>query len=140
MSESYRRLCQDLPPPVGGAVRFPADPKKVKAWVAGLPRANPQAAEQEIARALEGLSGQRLEGGQRFAALEELRGTALEAIVLLEGGFSGSSLPLPQDKARAAAAAGKFHLDLALGYRQAAWNLAVLGDLPPGQGPDCRLP
>ena len=131
MSESYRRLCQDLPPPVGGAVRFPAEPKKVKAWVAGLPRANPQAAEQEIARALEGLAGQRLEGGQRFAALEELRGTALEAIVLLEDGFSGSSLPLPPDKARAAAAAGKFHFDLALGYRQAACELcAPSGSVP----------
>ncbi|GAB2657333.1 hypothetical protein [Arenimonas aestuarii] len=131
MSESYRRLCQDLPPPVGGAVRFPADPKKVKAWVAGLPRANPQAAEQEIARALEGLAGQRLDGGQRFAALEELRPTALEAIVLLESGFSSSSLPLPPDKARAAASAGKFHLDLALGYRQAACELcAPSGSVP----------
>jgi len=131
MSESYRRLCQDLPPAVGGAVRFPAEPKKVKAWVAALPRANPQAAEQEIARALEGLAGQRLEGGQRFAALEEVRGTALEAIVLLERGFAGSSLPLPPDKARAAAVAGQFHLSLAIGYRQAACELcAPSGSVP----------
>ena len=42
MSESYRRLCQDLPPPVGGAVRVPADPKKVKAWVAGTGRSHCQ--------------------------------------------------------------------------------------------------
>ena len=61
MSESYRRLCQDLPPAEGGPARFAADPKKVKAWVAALPRANPQAVEQEIARALPGLLGQRLE-------------------------------------------------------------------------------
>ncbi|HEX5694361.1 MAG TPA: hypothetical protein VFY00_07070, partial [Arenimonas sp.] len=72
-----------------------------------------------------------LEGGQRFAALEEIRGTALEAIVLLERGFAGSSLPLPPDKARAAAVAGQFHLSLALGYRQAVCELcAPAGSVP----------
>ena len=131
MSESYRRLCQDLPPAAGGAPRFAAEPKKVKAWVAGLPRANPQAVEQEIARALPGLIAQRLDGGQRFAALEELRATVVEAIGLLESGFTGSPLPLPPDKARAAALAGEFHLQLAIGYRQAVCELcAPAGSVP----------
>ena len=52
MSESYRRLSQDLPAPAN-APRFAAEAKKVKAWVAALPRANPQAAEQELAKALD---------------------------------------------------------------------------------------
>lgn len=131
MSESYRRLCQDLPPAEGGAPRFAADPKKVKAWVAALPRANPQAVEQEIWRALPGLLSQRLEGGQRFAALEELRPATVEAIGLLERGFTGSPLPLPPDKARAAAMAGEFHLQLAIGYRQAVCELcAPSGSVP----------
>lgn len=131
MSDSYRRLCQDLPPATGGAAPFPADPKKVKAWVAALPRANPQAAEQEISRALAGLLGQKLEGGQRLAALEELRDATLEAITLLERQFSGSPLPLPPDKARAATVAETLHMHLAVGYRQAACELcSPAGSVP----------
>lgn len=131
MSEAYRRLCQDLPPAVGGAVRFPAEPRKVRAWVEGLPRANAQAVEQEVSRALEGLAGQRLEGGQRFAALEELRAVVLETIALLEAGFAGSPLPLPPDRDRAASLAIRFHQQLATGYRQAVCELcAPNGSVP----------
>src|SRR5690606_37163608 len=119
MSESYRRLSEDLPLPVRGASRFAADPRKVKAWVAALSRANPEATEQELARAIEGLAGQRLDGGTRFAALEELRGAVLEVVTLLERQFAASPLPLPPDKARAAAAAEAFHLGMGHGYRLA---------------------
>lgn len=125
MSESYRRLCDDLPPTHGGAVGFAAEPRKVKAWVAALPRANAQAAEQELARALESLSTQKLDGGQRLAALEELRAAVIESIALLERQFSTNPLPLPPDKARAAAVAERFHLSLGHGYRAAAADLCA---------------
>ncbi|HLS84496.1 MAG TPA: hypothetical protein VK016_07540 [Arenimonas sp.] len=131
MSESYRRLSQDLPPPVGGAPRFSAEPRKVKAWVAALPRANPDATEQELSRALDGLAGQRLDGGTRFGALEELRGAVLEVVTLLERQFASSPLPLPPDKARAAIAAEAFHLGMGHGYRLAVAELcAPEGKIP----------
>jgi hypothetical protein len=130
MSESYRRLREDLPvPAVAGA--FSADARKVKAWIAALPRANAHAAEQELMRALELLLAQKLEGGTRLAALEELRAAVLESIGLLEGQFAGNPLPLPPDKARAASAAEHFHLLLAHGYRKAAAELcAPAGAVP----------
>lgn len=130
MSESFRRLGQDLPVPATAA-RFAADAKKVKAWVAALPRANPQAAEQELAKALDGLAAQRLEGVTRFAALEELRPAVLESVALLERQFAGQALPLPADKARAARVAEGFHLALGQGYRLAASELcAPAGSVP----------
>lgn len=120
MSESYKRLGENLPPLQGGAATFAAEPRKVKAWVAALPRANAQAAEQELVRAMNALLGQKLAGTQRLGALEELRAAVVESINLLERQFSANPLPLPPDKARAAAVAESFHLMLANGYRRAA--------------------
>lgn len=131
MSDSYRRLCDDLPRGSGAPGSFAAEPRKVKAWVAALPRANAQATEQELARALDGLLAQRLDGSQRLGALEELRAAVLEAVALLERQFSANPLPLPPDKARAAAVAETFHLLLAHGYRKAAAELcAPAGAVP----------
>lgn len=130
MSDSYRRLGDDLPATQGG-VAFAAEPRKVKAWVAALPRANPQAAETELTRALDSLVRQRLEAGQRLGALEELRAAVIESITLLERQFSTHPLPLPPDKARAAAVAEAFHLMLAHGYRRAAADIcAPAGNVP----------
>lgn len=130
MSESYRRLREDLPTPATGGT-FAAEPKKVKAWVAALPRANTQATELALGQALEQLLAQRLDGGQRLAALEELRAAVLESVGLLENQFGGSPLPLPPDKARAADTAERFHLMLAHGYRKAVAELvAPAGAIP----------
>jgi hypothetical protein len=131
MSDSYRRLCDDLPRGSGAPGNFIAEPRKVKAWVAALPRANTQATEQELARALDSLLAQRLDGNQRLGALEELRAAVLEAVTLLERQFTANPLPLPPDKARAAAVAETFHLLLAHGYRKAAAELcAPAGAVP----------
>ncbi len=131
MSDSYRRLCDDIPRGSGAPGNFAAEPRKVKAWVAALPRANAQATEQELARALDGLLAQRLDGAQRLGALEELRAAVLEAVALLERQFNANPLPLPPDKARAAAVAETFHLLLAHGYRKAAAEIcAPTGAVP----------
>jgi hypothetical protein len=131
MSDSYRRLCDDLPRGSGAPGNFVAEPRKVKAWVAALPRANAQATEQELARALDALLAQRLDGAQRLGALEELRAAVLEAVALLERQFTSNPLPLPPDKARAAAVAETFHLLLAHGYRKAAAEIcAPAGAVP----------
>jgi hypothetical protein len=131
MSESYKRLGEDLPKPDGTATAFAAEPKKVKAWVAALPRANAQATELELTRALESLLAQKLDGAQRLGALEELRGAVIESISLLESQFASNPLPLPPDKARAASVAENFHLMLGHDYRRAAADLcAPAGAVP----------
>lgn len=121
MTEAYRRLREGMPEPGMNATgRFHADPKKVKAWVAALPRANAMATQQELDTALASLSSQRLEGSLRMSVMDELRGVVLESIALLEQQFAGSSLPLPPVKAQQAQHAEMFHLGLAHGYRKAA--------------------
>ena len=131
MSESYKRLGEDLPNRTDGGGVFVADARKVKAWVAALPRANAQASEQELSRALESLVGQRLSGTQRLSALEEIRSAVVESVNLLERQFSSNPLPLPADKARAAALAETFHLMLGHGYRRAAHDIcAPAGAIP----------
>ena len=125
MSDSYRRLGEQLPDRAGGAGAFVAEPRKVKAWVAALPRANAQATEQELSRALESLASQKLAGTQRLAALEEIRAAVIESVNLLERQFSSNPLPLPPDKARAAAVAETFHLMLGHGYRRAVHDICA---------------
>ncbi|MCX7032709.1 MAG: hypothetical protein NT046_01865 [Arenimonas sp.] len=125
MSDSYKRLGEDLPTTTQGAGAFVADPRKVKAWVAALPRANALATEQELSRALESLVGQKLSGTQRLGALEEVRAVVVESVNLLERQFATNPLPLPPDKARAAAVAEAFHLMLAHGYRRAAHDICA---------------
>ena len=58
MSHSYRLLREGMPEPKGlGAGRFVAEPRKVKAWVQALPRANAQATVHELAQALDNFAG-----------------------------------------------------------------------------------
>ncbi|PZO07311.1 MAG: hypothetical protein DCF27_11415 [Lysobacteraceae bacterium] len=131
MSDSYARLGEDLPDRVDGDGVFVADARKVKAWVAALPRANAQATEQSLTRALESLVSQKLSGTQRLGALEEMRAAVIESVNLLEGQFSANPLPLPPDKARAAAVAESFHRMLGHGYRRAAYDIcAPAGSVP----------
>lgn len=132
MSEAYRRLREDLPEPgQDGSGRFQSDPRKVKAWVEALPRANALATQQELDHALSSLATQKLDGSQRLNVMEELRGAVLESITLLEPQYSGSPLPLPAAKAQLAQRAELFHLWLAHGYRKAAVEIcAPAGNVP----------
>ncbi|HMB56884.1 MAG TPA: hypothetical protein VKM35_06710 [Arenimonas sp.] len=132
MSQAYRLLREGMPDPQGrGAGQFHADARKVRSWVAALPRANAQAAQQELQQALENLAAQRLDGGQRLAAMEELRSAVFESIGLLQQQYAGSPLPLPPAKAQAAYQAEAFHLALAHGYRKAAVEIcAPAGNIP----------
>ena len=132
MTDAYRRLREGMPEPgMNTTGRFHADPKKVKAWVAALPRANALATQQELDTALASLSSQRLEGGQRLSVMDELRSVVAESIALLEQQFAGSSLPLPPAKAQQAQHAEMFHLWLAHGYRKAAVEIcSPNGNIP----------
>lgn len=132
MTDAYRRLREGMPEPgMNTTGRFHADPKKVKAWVAALPRANAMATQQELDTALASLSSQRLEGGQRLSVMDELRSVVAESIALLEQQFAGSSLPLPAAKAQQAQHAEMFHLWMAHGYRKAAVEIcSPNGNIP----------
>lgn len=132
MTDAYCRLREGLPElGTNTTGRFHADPKKVKAWVAALPRANSSATQQELDTALASLSSQSLEGAVRLSVMEELRAVVVETIALLEQQFSASSLPLPPAKTQQAQHAEMFHLWLAHGYRKAAVELcAPMGNIP----------
>jgi cyclic-di-GMP-binding protein len=126
MSQIYRRLREGLPEPgVNTAGRFHADVKKVRAWVAALPRANATATQSELDMALASLAGQKLEGSQRLLVLDEIRPVVMESIKLLQQQYSGHPLPLPPAKAQLAQHAEMFHLWLAHGYRKAAVELCA---------------
>lgn len=131
-SPAYRHL-RDLPPieSSGKALALPTDARRLAAWVAALPRANPAVVQAQLRDALDALIGQRLSGGVRFDALEMLRSPVLEAIAQLEGQFVGATFPLPAAKVRAAQDAERFHVALAHGYRLAAADLCTPSGKPP---------
>lgn len=125
MSTAYQLLRADLPEGNSRHGQFQTDPKKVKAWVEALPRANAAGTQQQLRQALESLAAQALSGGQRLAVLEELRPAVLEQATLLEGSYATSPLPLMPEHARAAEAAESFQLLLAHGYRGAVADLCA---------------
>ncbi len=130
MNEAYRRLREEVPArsaPDNAA--FATDPKRVKAWVDALPRANQLATLRQLAEALESMKGLRLDGPQRLLALETVRPSILEGIALLDKQLQGSSFPLPAPKVQIAEQMQAFERDLALAYR-----LAVVESCAPSGG------
>jgi hypothetical protein len=110
---------------------FPTDPKRVKAWISALPRANQAVAHHQLIEALQGMRELRLEAGARLAALEVLRPAVLEAIQLLDSQAQGGTLPLPPAKAKAVAELRAFEEEMAYGYRLAVLEIcAPAGAIP----------
>jgi hypothetical protein len=132
MNRDYQRLRESIPEPRQRSDgKFHADPKRVREWVTTLPRANSQATQFELEKALSNLARQVLSGNQRLGVLEELRPTVVESIDLLQQSYAGSALPLTTTKSQAAQMAEDFHLLLAHGYRKAAVEIcAPSGGVP----------
>jgi hypothetical protein len=132
MSDAYQRLRDDLPTrraPDAGS--FATDPRRVKAWVDALPRANQQATLRQLADALESMKGLNLDGPQRLLALETLRPSILDGIGMLDKSLQGSTFPLPPAKAQVAEQIQSFHRHLALAYRLAVIEFcAPSGSVP----------
>lgn len=121
MSDAYRRLCEGLPPRrAPDKSSFPTDPRRVKAWVEALPRANQAATYKQLLDALESLSEIHLDGAARLAALEALRGPVMEAIAALEMQCQGGGIPLSAAKARSFDQLYQFERLMARCYRLAA--------------------
>lgn len=132
MINPYRTLNGHLPqrnPP--GRDALPADPRRLRTWVEGLPRANQQAYLQELTRALDDFRTRRLEGFARLEVLEVLRPMLLEAGTLLTSRLQGSSFPLTGAKAETAIQLLALQRELALAYRMAvAESCAPSGKTP----------
>lgn len=132
MSDAYQRLRDDLPARrAPDASSFATDPRRVKAWVDALPRANQQATLRQLADALESMKSLALDGPQRLLALETLRPSILEGIALLDKSLQGSAFPLPPVKAQVAEQIQAFHRQLATAYRLAVVEFcAPAGSVP----------
>lgn len=132
MNEAYQRLRDELPArhtPDGTS--FPTDPRKVKAWVDSLPRANQQSTLRQLSEALASLRSLKLDGPQRLLAMETLRPSVLDGVGLLDKLLQGTTFPLPPGKAQIAEQIQAFQRELALGYRLAAVELcAPAGSVP----------
>lgn len=130
MSDLYRRLGEGLParrPPGPGS--FPTDPKRVKAWIDALPRANQAATFKALGEALAAQAATQMDGAQRLGVLEVLRPLLLEGCTALAQQVQGGGIPLPPAKARAFEQLVQFDLSLAGAYR-----LAVLEYCAPSGG------
>jgi cyclic-di-GMP-binding protein len=132
MNEAYQRLRDDLPARrAPDASTFATDPKRVKAWVDALPRANQQATLRQLAETLESLKAVRLDGAQRLLAVETLRPSVLDGIALLDKLLQGTTFPLPPAKAQVAEQIQRFQRELAIAYRIAVVELcAPSGSVP----------
>ncbi len=120
MINPYRSLGANLPERLPGARdALPADPRGLRAWVERLPRANQQAYQKELMRALHDFRGRQLDGFSRLEAMEVLRPMLLEAITLLTSRLQGSSFPLTEGKADTGRQLLMLQSELALGYRMA---------------------
>ena len=103
MKQAYHRLCSDLPSRrAPDASAFPTDPRRIKAWVDALPRANQQATLRHLAEALSSLKGLRLEGTTRLLAMEALRPSLLEGVAGLDKQLQGTAFPFQPAKAQIA--------------------------------------
>jgi cyclic-di-GMP-binding protein len=132
MSDPYRRLSEALPVrrPAGPG-SFPTDPKRVKAWIDALPRANQAATFKLLGEALAAQSETQMEGAQRLGVLEVLRPLLLEACAALAQQAQGGTIPLPPAKARAFEQLVQFDLALAKAYRLAVVEYcAPSGSIP----------
>jgi hypothetical protein len=132
MKDAYQRLREGLPTRrAPDANAFSTDPRRVKAWVDALPRANQQATLKQLADALESMRGLRLDGPQRLAALEMLRPSILDGVMLLDRSLQGSAFPLLPAKAQIAEQIQSLQRELALSYRLAVVELCA----PSGAAP-----
>lgn len=134
MITPYRALSEYLPernPAQTG--NLSAEPKRLKAWIETLPRANQDSLLQSLADAVQQIRNRRMEGFARFEALEVLRPVLLETLTLVSGRLQGSTFPLSGQKAMLAEQIMRMQRDLAHAYR-----MAVIDACPGGKAPFLR--
>ncbi len=134
MITPFRALSEYLPernPAQAGNLQV--EPKRLKAWIEALPRANQDSLLQHLADAVLQIRNRRMEGFARFEALEALRPVLLETLALVSGRLQGSTFPLSGQKAALAEQILQLQRDLAHSYR-----MAVIDACPGGKAPFLR--
>ena len=128
MSDVFRRLGDDIPmPEATGDAGFPRDPKKARAWVSALPRANIAQTQAPLAEALAAAGRPGIEGATRLGVVEALRGPVHDLMLHLERQLAGSAFPLTPEREALARQALDLQCALAHAYRRAAWELCAPG-------------
>lgn len=132
MNSAYSSLRSLLPERrAANTTGFPVEPRRVKAWVDALPRANHAGTLRLLVEALDALRDMPLDGVQRLTTLEALRPSLLDAIAQLETQLQGTSFPLPPAKEKVAEQILSLQHELALGYRMAVVEAcATTGKVP----------
>lgn len=134
MITPFRALSEYLPERSSAlAGNLPVEPKRLKAWIEALPRANQDSLLQHLADAIQQIRNRKMEGFARFEALEILRPVLLESLVLVSGRLQGSTFPLSGQKAALADQILQMQRDMAYSYR-----LAVIDACPGGKAPFLR--
>lgn len=135
MSEAHRRVLELGEQPAGldsGPSPLPRDLRSIKAWLSGLPWANPDVTFEQLLASCVDLAGR---GGvspaERLAAAEALRGPSMEVIAIVSRRFIGVPLPLPPGGVAAARRVEGLHRSLADAFRRAgAEYCAPAGKVP----------
>lgn len=120
MINPYRILSEHLPERVDPTrASLSTEPKALRAWLEGLPRANQQVYVGELQRALAEFRTRRFDGFSRLETMEILRPMLLEVIGLMTGRLQGVAFPLTGARADAARQLLDLVRDMALAYRMA---------------------
>jgi hypothetical protein len=133
--DAFQRLIEDQPArtPPGRAQR--AGEKVIREAVAGLPLANPAQAVLEVEQLLDGMLATIWGGGERLAALTQLRAPVESLCRGIEQQLGGESHPLPSASAERAGTAQRLEWKLATNHATGLFELcAPAGRLPRFKG------
>ena len=96
MSAIFQRLAQALPERhASGKNSFATEAKALRDWIEHLPLANPNATARLLMNGLHEMNQLRIEPGQRFAAMEALRGPTGQVVSSLDRMVNADLFPLP---------------------------------------------
>lgn len=132
MNPLYRKLNERFPERIAPTRQsFQTEPRALGQWIAQLPLGNAMAAARPLLAALHETNALKIDGYQRLAALEMLRGPIQQMIAQADRQVVGSSFPLPSAKYQLGLQSREFHGAMALGYTQAAYEIC---------GPEGKVP
>lgn len=132
MSAIFQRLAQALPERhASGKNSFATEAKALRDWIEHLPLANPNATARLLMNGLHEMNQLRIEPGQRFAAMEALRGPTGQVVSSLDRMVNADLFPLPPAKQQLGQQVSDFDRELALGYTALVHDLcAPAGAVP----------
>ena len=124
MNPLYRKLNERFPERVAPTKQsFQTEARALGQWIAQLPLGNAMAAARPLLAAINEINTLKIDGYQRLAALEMLRGPIQQMIAQADRQVVGSSFPLPSAKYQLGLQSRDFHAAMAMGYTMAAYEI-----------------